>query len=103
MFGAQLVFAHINELRMLKKLIHKLFLPCSTATLLMEKSIAKTISSREQKQLNIHLKICKWCRSYQEKLKILDDILKRKIQSENKTDSIDIQKFKEKTMKNLKI
>jgi len=69
----------------------------------MEKSIAKTISSKEQKQLNIHLKICRWCRSYQEKLKILDDILKRKIQSENPTDSIDIQNFKEKTMKNLKI
>ncbi|WP_143884168.1 hypothetical protein [Chryseobacterium binzhouense] len=88
---------------MLKKLIHKLFLPCSTATLLMEKSIAKTISSKEQKQLNIHLKICRWCRSYQEKLKILDDILKRKIQSERSTDSVDIQNFKEKTMKNLKI
>lgn len=81
---------------MLKKFIHLLFLPCSEATLLMEKQNAGAISKTENRRLMLHLKICKWCRAYQQKLKILDDILKRKC-SHKKEDEInpsDIQQFK---------
>lgn len=88
---------------MLRKLIHILFLPCSKATMLMEKRNAQTISPREDWRLSMHLKICKWCRAYEEKLKILDDILKRKLsQKENiEINDSDIQGFKNKVFKKL--
>jgi hypothetical protein len=90
---------------MLKKLIHIIFLPCSEATLLMEKRNAENISSKENWKLSLHLKICKWCRAYKQKLKILDDILKRKLAQENSTkiNDSEIQSFKDKIIKNLDI
>lgn len=90
---------------MLRKLIHILFLPCSKATMLMEKRNAKAISRKEDWQLSMHLKICKWCRAYEEKLKILDDILKRKLSRNEKTEinDIDIQNFKSKVLEKLDI
>lgn len=88
---------------MLKKLIHILFLPCSQATMLMEKRNAGIISSKENRKLSMHLKICKWCRAYKEKLEILDEILKRKLLNEqkDKINDSEIQDFKEKMVKNL--
>jgi hypothetical protein len=44
--------------------------------MLMEKRNAGNISSKENRKLSMHLKICKWCRAYKEKLEILDEILK---------------------------
>lgn len=90
---------------MLKKFIHILFLPCSEATLLMEKRNANSISPKENWKLSMHLKICKWCRAYKEKLEILDDILKRKLSREEKVEINDseIQSFKDKMVKNLDI
>ncbi|MET3538278.1 hypothetical protein [Chryseobacterium limigenitum] len=90
---------------MLKKFIHILFLPCSEATLLMEKRNANSISPKEDWKLSMHLKICKWCRAYKEKLEILDDILKRKLSREEKIEINDseIQSFKDKIFKNLDI
>ncbi|MFP3598124.1 hypothetical protein [Chryseobacterium sp. SIMBA_029] len=88
---------------MLKKFIHLLFLPCSEATLLMEKQNAGAISKTENRRLMLHLKICKWCRAYQQKLKILDDILKRKCshKKENEINPSDIQEFKNKIAERL--
>jgi len=88
---------------MLRKFIHLLFLPCSEATLLMEKQNAETISKKESRRLILHLKICKWCRAYQQKLKILDDILKRRCsdKKENTINSSDIQDFKNKIVERL--
>lgn len=90
---------------MLRKIIHLIFLPCSEATLLMEKRNAETISSKENWKLSVHLKICKWCSAYKAKLEILDDILKRKLsQKENiEINDSDIQGFKENVIKKLKI
>lgn len=90
---------------MLKKFIHLIFLPCREATLLMEKRNAQTISRKEDWKLSVHLKICKWCRAYQEKLKILDDILKKKLSQkvENKINESDIQGFKNKVLEKLDI
>lgn len=90
---------------MLKKFIHILFLPCSEATLLMEKRNANSISPKENWKLSMHLMICKWCKAYEKKLKILDDILKRKLfhKEENKINEYDIQLFKDKMFKNLDI
>ena len=88
---------------MLSKLIHLVFLPCSEATLLMEKRNAETISPTENWKLSLHLKICKWCRAYQQKLEILDDILRRKLsQAENnKINESDLQGFKNKMFEKL--
>lgn len=90
---------------MLKKLIHMIFLPCSEVTLLMEKRNAENISSTEKWKLSLHLKICKWCRAYKQKLEILDDILKRKLSQEEKVQINDseIQRFKEKTARKIDI
>jgi len=88
---------------MLKKIIHTLFLPCSEATLLMEKRNAKNISPMENRKLAVHLKICKWCKAYESKLKILDEIFKMKFyqNKENIIDDIEIQDFKDKMIKKL--
>lgn len=90
---------------MLKKLIHIIFLPCSEATLLMEKRSADNISPNENRQLNLHLKICKWCRAYKKKLEILDDILKNKrFQEENiEINDSEIQEFNKNIFKKLDI
>jgi hypothetical protein len=71
----------------------------------MEKRNADDISPKENWKLNLHLKICKWCRAYKEKLEILDDILKRKLSQEKeiKINDSEIQGFKEKVFKNLDI
>lgn len=88
---------------MLKKIIHIFFLPCTKATLLMEKRNANNISPKENWQLSMHIMICKWCKSYEEKLKILDSILKKKWFGEEKTDlnDADIQEFKDKVFRKL--
>ncbi|WBV56578.1 hypothetical protein PFY10_20560 [Chryseobacterium daecheongense] len=88
---------------MLKKLIHLIFLPCSVATLLMEKKNAGSISTEEDRKLTMHLKICKWCRAYQKKLAILDEIMKKtfiKKESDEINDS-DIQGFKDDMIKKI--
>ncbi|WP_345989826.1 hypothetical protein AAEU33_19695 [Chryseobacterium sp. Chry.R1] len=88
---------------MLEKLIHLIFLPCSVATLLMEKKNAGSISPEEDRKLTMHLKICKWCRAYQKKLAILDEIMKKtfiKKESDEINDS-DIQGFKDDMIKKI--
>jgi hypothetical protein len=71
----------------------------------MEKRNAENISPKENWKLNLHLKICKWCRAYKQKLEILDDILKRKLSQEEKVEinNSEIQDFKEKVFKKLDI
>ena len=88
---------------MFRKIIHIFFLPCSTATLLMEKRNAKKISSKENWQLSMHVMICKWCKAYQEKVEILDSILKRKWFGEEDADinTTEIQNFKDKVFRKL--
>ena len=88
---------------MLKKIIHLFFLSCSKATLLMEKRNAKKISSKENWQLSMHVMICKWCKAYQEKVEILDSILKRKWFGEEDADinTTEIQNFKDKIFRKL--
>lgn len=90
---------------MVAKIIHLIFLPCSEATLLMEKRNAENISSKENWKLSMHLKLCKWCRAYKEKLEILDHILKRKLSREEKFEinNSEIQSFKDNIFNKLDI
>ncbi|OCA78912.1 hypothetical protein BBH99_20325 [Chryseobacterium contaminans] len=87
---------------MIRKILHILFLPCSEATLLMEKRNAQTISAKERRRLNLHIAICKWCKAYNEKMKLLDKIF-RKTFSEKDTEinEVEIQDFKNKMLDKL--
>ncbi|MBV8325540.1 hypothetical protein [Chryseobacterium sp.] len=87
---------------MFKKIIHIIFLPCSEATLLMEKRNAHAISSKENWKLSMHLMICKWCKMYSKKLALLDKIFTETFtQKESEIKNIDIQGFKNKINKKL--
>ncbi|SDI16954.1 hypothetical protein [Chryseobacterium jejuense] len=80
---------------MIRKILHILFLPCSEATLLMEKRNAQSISAKENRKLNMHLMICKFCRMYNEKLAMLDKIFKKTITEKNtEINESEIQDFK---------
>lgn len=87
---------------MIKKILHILFLPCSEATLLMEKRNAHSISPKENRKLSLHIMICKWCKMYNEKLKVLDSIFEKTL-SEKKTEinESEIQDFKNKMIDKL--
>ncbi|MDN3694124.1 hypothetical protein QWZ06_18495 [Chryseobacterium tructae] len=87
---------------MLKKILHILFLPCIEATLLMEKRNAKTISAKENRRLSIHIFVCKWCKAYNEKLKLLDKIFRKTLAEKNtEINESEIQDFKNKIIEKL--
>ncbi|MCQ9635517.1 hypothetical protein MP477_11165 [Chryseobacterium sp. WG23] len=87
---------------MVKKILHLLFLPCSEATLLMEKRNARAISSKENRKLSMHLMICKWCKMYNKKLALLDTLFKKTLsEKEVEIKDSDIQDFKNKMMEKL--
>lgn len=87
---------------MLKKILHTLFLPCSEATLLMEKRNAQIISAKESRRLNLHISICKWCKAYNEKMKLLDNIFRKKLsEKDTEINESEIQDFKNKMIEKL--
>ncbi|WP_284464530.1 hypothetical protein [Chryseobacterium sp.] len=87
---------------MIRRILHRLFLPCSEATLLMEKRNAQSISTRENRMLNMHIMICKWCRMYNEKLALLDKVFKKTFsEQETEINESEIQDFKSKMIDKL--
>ncbi|AZA93143.1 Uncharacterised protein [Chryseobacterium nakagawai] len=87
---------------MIRNILHILFLPCSEATLLMEKRNAQTISPKENRRLSLHIAICKWCKAYNEKLKLLDKIFKKTLTEKNaEINESEIQDFKNKMIEKL--
>lgn len=60
---------------MLQKLIHKIALTCKEATFLMELENTINVSSLQKIRLQLHLKICKACKSYQKNSKLLEKVL----------------------------
>lgn len=87
---------------MLKKILHTIFLPCSEATLLMEKRNSQMISSTENRRLNLHIAICKWCKVYNEKFKLLDQIFQKTLaEKETEMSEAEIQDFKNKIIEKL--
>ncbi|REC47771.1 hypothetical protein [Chryseobacterium pennipullorum] len=87
---------------MIRKILHTMFLPCSEATLLMEKRNARSITARENRMLSLHLMICKWCRMYNEKLALLDQVFKKTFsQNETEINGSEIQDFKNKMIDKL--
>ncbi|MEE6128605.1 hypothetical protein V2E39_14510 [Chryseobacterium arthrosphaerae] len=87
---------------MIKKILHILFLPCSEATLLMEKRNAGLISAGENRKLSLHIMICKWCKAYNEKLKLLDKLFEKTFsQQKTEINESEIQDFKNKMIEKL--
>jgi len=87
---------------MIKKILHILFLPRSEATLLMEKRNAGLISAGENRKLNLHIMICKWCKAYNEKLKLLDKLFEKTFsQQKTEINESEIQDFKNKMIDKL--
>ncbi|AZB01985.1 hypothetical protein EG359_21390 [Chryseobacterium joostei] len=87
---------------MIRRILHRLFLPCSEATLLMEKRNAQSISTRENRMLNMHIMICKWCRMYNKKLALLDKVFKKTFsEKETEINESEIQGFKNKMIDKL--
>lgn len=87
---------------MIRKILHILFLPCSEATLLMEKRNAQTISPKENRRLSLHIAVCKWCKAYNEKLKLLDKIFRKTLTERNaEINEYEIQDFKNKMIEKL--
>ncbi len=85
------------------KLIHKLILPCDRATLLIEKRDANAITTIERIRLNIHLKLCKWCQAYNQKISVIGELIEKHFQKTEKKELSEefIQEFKEKTIQKL--
>lgn len=87
---------------MIRKILHILFLPCSEATLLMEKRNAQTISAKERRRLSLHIAICKWCKAYNEKLRLLDKVFRKTLaEKEAEINESEIQDFKNKMIDKL--
>lgn len=90
---------------MLTSLLHKIALTCNEATLLLEREGSNEISLLLKNRLNFHLKICKSCRSYKRKAKIIDKILIQEDflqQTDNLEGQEQIEKLKEKINQRLR-
>lgn len=64
---------------MLKHLVHKPFLNCKEATFYMELKQANQLNFIQKLRLTVHLYICKICRTYQHKTKIIHQLLENEI------------------------
>lgn len=68
----------------------------------MEKGNVKIISVRENRRLSIHIFICRWCKAYNEKIKLLDRIIRKKLVKKNtEMSEADIQDFKNEMIKKI--
>ncbi len=81
----------------LEKFVHILIMPCSKVPTLLEQKGADEVSLLKSIQLWLHLRCCKWCSSYANKMKIVDRILSKKASEQKKNNDIeefDLQKLK---------
>jgi len=68
----------------------------------MEKRNASSISPKEDRKLSMHLMICKWCKMYNKKLKVLDKVFKNTLSKNTaEINDVEIQDFKDKMIKKL--
>jgi len=68
----------------------------------MEKRNASSISPKEDRKLSMHLMICKWCKMYNKKLKVLDKVFKKTLSKNTaEINDVEIQDFKDKMIKKL--
>lgn len=86
------------------KILHWLIMPCEKVTCIIEKQQAGHLSFIDKCRLSIHFSICKLCKVYNNKVILMDNIMKRIIKKENEIDlkEFDIQTFKNKIKDGLK-
>lgn len=64
--------------KILENIIHKLIYTCEEANSLIEIKVSgHPLSTLERIRLKGHLAVCKWCKSYEKKVKIIDQAMKR--------------------------
>ncbi len=90
---------------MKSKIIHWLIMPCAQSTLYIEELYGGQLSWKKKIRLKIHLKSCKWCKTYFKKASYLDFVLKKSIKdiSYTKFNDAEIQRFKDDLKHNFKI
>lgn len=82
--------------KVLENMAYKLLFTCEEATLLIEKKASgQTIGMIDSIRLKGHLIVCKWCRAYDKKVKIIDDALVRiSSQAKDVVEESEIKEFK---------
>lgn len=68
----------------ISKLIYKLIIPCEKVTMMLEKDAVGQLSFIQRIRLRYHIKICKWCAIYAEKMMFIDQLLRKKYKKEDK-------------------
>lgn len=61
----------------MKKLIHRLILPCCEISFLIEKHLSGNLSFVEKCRLHFHLIWCRLCRSYLQKAAYIDNLMRK--------------------------
>lgn len=89
---------------MIKNIIHQIALTCKEATLLMEQKESSQIGFIENIRLQAHLKICKFCRIYKEKLIAINQFLRGKENDElSNVDESIVEQLKQQISKKLSL
>lgn len=83
--------------KILESIAHKIIFTCEKATLLIEKKAsAEPISFLDDIRLKAHLSICKWCRAYNKKVRLIDNAMLRISKKENEEiGESEIKEFKQ--------
>lgn len=86
------------------KIIHWLIMPCEKVTCIIEKKQAGHLSFIDKWRLSVHFSICKICKLYNNKVILMDKVMKKLIKNEKEIDlkEFDIQNFKSKIKDGLK-
>lgn len=87
------------------KIIHFFILSCPEATLQIEKQLNGQVSWPQKIRLKIHLAVCKWCHSYNQKCTLIQRVLHKTIRDNSEklnAQAIDTKLLKSKIEKKLK-
>lgn len=84
----------------ISKLIYLIIMPCSKATLELEKEHAGYLSRWKSIRLKLHLHVCNLCAAYSKKIAIIDRQIEKKT-AEQKFQPSEIEHFIEDTQKKL--
>ncbi|MFW5887009.1 MAG: hypothetical protein ACOCUL_04560 [Bacteroidota bacterium] len=78
----------------MKKIMQILLLSCFKATSLIEKKIYSRLSIPERIQLRFHNKLCDACFQYEKQSQVIDQVISRLMNKEEKSCKLDIGKMK---------
>ncbi|MAE07864.1 MAG: hypothetical protein CL661_03790 [Bacteroidetes bacterium] len=76
--------------KMMKKIMHILFLSCLKATELLEKKLYFKLSLKEKLQLRMHKSMCEACSNYQKQSILIEKAIAKQENLENQKLEIDV-------------